>query len=266
MNNTNWVVDNSTIALYLQACKEAAEDDSKFAVFKRDPRYTPVLEHVSKEEAELFIQEMKNCDITETQWREFLDNDLLGTPRLEEFGRNYNQSTISPSTVRYIKQALDIYNFFGVIEGNIVEIGGGYGGLCKTLSVLNYFKHYSIIDLTEANALAFKYLNKFPELNNKHSHFDPEYIKNRDNTFLGSPDLVISNYAFSECSRDIQLLYYSKIIKQAHQFYFTYNNITRDNLNSEDFLRLASNDFNIHIEAEIRPAYVNYIFFGTRKH
>ena len=31
---------------YAQICKEAVEDDIKFESFKRDPRYTAILEHV----------------------------------------------------------------------------------------------------------------------------------------------------------------------------------------------------------------------------
>ena len=34
---------------YAQICKEAVEDDIKFETFKRDPRYTAILEHVPYE-------------------------------------------------------------------------------------------------------------------------------------------------------------------------------------------------------------------------
>ena len=34
---------------YAQICKEAVNDDIKFKTFKRDPRYTAILEHVPYE-------------------------------------------------------------------------------------------------------------------------------------------------------------------------------------------------------------------------
>ena len=34
---------------YAQICKEAVEDDDKFKIFKKDPRYTAILEHVPYE-------------------------------------------------------------------------------------------------------------------------------------------------------------------------------------------------------------------------
>jgi putative sugar O-methyltransferase len=45
----------------------------------------------------------------------------------------------------------------------VVEVGGGYGGLCKTLSVVCDFDEYILVDLPEAVAVQEKYLKNFPE-------------------------------------------------------------------------------------------------------
>jgi hypothetical protein len=78
-------------------------------------------------------------------------------------------------------------------------------------------------------------------------------------------DLVISNYAFSECDVKIQEFYYNTVISNAKYFYMVYNNITPYNMNWEKFKTYASKDFNIHIEEEIRSTHTNYIFYGTKK-
>ena len=44
--------------------------------------------------------------------------------------------TMSPTTIRYIKNVSDIINAFGTGMKSIVEVGGGYGGLCKVMSSL----------------------------------------------------------------------------------------------------------------------------------
>jgi hypothetical protein len=104
---------------------------------------------------------------------------------------------------------------------DIVEVGGGYGGLC--LAVHHFapkygvrINSYTICDLTNINRLQQLYLN----------HVNP-YIKvefvdaatyganiPRDNMFL------ISNYCFSEIGESHQALYQQKLlpIQQLHLF------------------------------------------------
>ena len=43
-------------------------------------------------------------------------------------------------------------------------------------------------------------------------------------------DLVISNYAFTELPREIQTVYYEKIISKSAKGYITYNDITPEEL------------------------------------
>ena len=78
-------------------------------------------------------------------------------------------------------------------------------------------------------------------------------------------DLVISTYAFSECSIDIQLLYYETILKKAKRFYMVYNNICQGNLNSEAFIQLASKDFEVTSTPEVRPSFTNFVIYGTKR-
>jgi len=258
MSNYEWNVDSYWQSDYVTACKEFVTNDSKFKNFKQDSRYKIILEHISKEESDLFISEMKDSQtLTEEQLKEFRENDLYGNPELHEydfFGK------MSPSTIRYIKNALDIFNFVGNKKiKDIVEIGGGYGGLCKTMSVLFDYDNYVLIDLPEVNALSKKYTDQFSKLNGKVSQLSFNELDKIENI-----DLVISNYAFSECSYSAQMKYYDDVVANSEYFYMVYNNITPGNMDSTKFLELASGKFHIDVEEEIRFNHKNYIYYASK--
>jgi hypothetical protein len=93
---------------------------------------------------------------------------------------------------------------------DVIEIGGGYGGLCFFLYKLSHLfnihiNSYSIFDLQEPLLLQKKYLEN---INVNGVHFttmdDLENIKK--NSFL------ISNYAYSEISLDLQKKYTEKLL------------------------------------------------------
>jgi putative sugar O-methyltransferase len=169
---------------------------------------------------------------------------------------------ISPSTIRYLKNSLDILTHFGKDSqyGSIAEIGAGYGGLCKVFSSFVNFETYTLVDLPEPSKLSKKYLSLFDDLKNKVVYTDTNSLFSFENL-----DLVISNYAFSECSKPAQIVYYNDIIKKSKRFYIVYNSITENNLSVFDFINLVGNDFTVYVEQESRPNHLNYIIYGTKK-
>lgn len=58
------------------------------------------------------------------------------------------------------------------------------------------------------------------------------HFQTLENLAQNDYDLLISNYAFSELSRDIQNLYLDKIINHSKHGYITYNDISGENLAS----------------------------------
>lgn len=255
-----WAIDESAIKKYIQSCNDFVLDDELFERFKQDPRYTPILEHVGKEESELLISEMKSKDrITQKILKSIKENDRYGSPityRYDEFGE------ISPSTIRYTKNCLDILNKFDekIEYKNVLEIGGGYGGLCKVFSSFVNFDNYYLVDLPEVSELSKKYLNNFGSIKNKINYINTENI-----TEVNNLNLVISNYAFSECSIEYQQKYYDLMISNSNLFYMVYNNFTVGNLDSSAFIELASKDFDIITEDEIRSTHNNCIIYGIKK-
>jgi putative sugar O-methyltransferase len=248
------------IDLYLEACIDFVENDDKFDAFKQDSRYTPVLEHVSHEESLTYINEMKSRDVlTQETLVSVRENDKYGNPTSYEYD---GFGTLSPSTIRYLKNSLDILDYFGVDSGydNIVEIGGGYGGLCKVFTSFVNFKKYTLFDLPEASKLSQKYLSNFDTLKNKVTFRDTNNVNQ-----LRKVDLLISNYAFSECSRQYQEEYYNKVIKSTDKFYIIYNAFTQNNIGPDEFLNLAGKTFDVHVEKEVRPTHSNVILYGIKK-
>lgn len=240
----SWEISND-IGQYLYACKLAATDDSFFSRFKQDGRYRQILEHVSLDEATQYLKEISasNSEILKHLGK-FKENDKYGSPDLYEFE---NLGKLSPTTVRYIKNTFDIVKQFDSSSiKNIVEIGGGYGGLCKTLSAVIDFENYILFDLEEANLLSKKYISKFDSIKDKVQAFTLDELSEIDGI-----DLVISNYAFSEVSLDIQNNYYDNIIKKSQNIYMVFNQISNSNMKFQHFIdKLTSDGFEVEYSCE----------------
>ena len=203
---------------YKNVCIESVNVDSKFYIFKRNPSYNGILEHVSKEQGELYL---KYLDSNFPDYKEYLEtfkgNDIYGGPLLSEYD---SVGEISPSTLRYIKVLSDIKNLFGDLNGKkIIEIGVGYGGQCFIISKYFKLKEYGLIDLDEVLSLSEKYLNKL-DIENRIININS--VSSLDEEF----DLVISNYAYSELNKELQDLYYDKVISRSKNGYLTLNFIS----------------------------------------
>jgi len=128
---------------------------------------------------------------------------------------------ISANIARYIYHALVIHKYINTkFNSNIdiLEIGGGYGGLCYWLQVFcSTINTYTIIDLEEANHLQKYYLNQVntPGIT----------ISNVDNFSKSSrPLFIISNYGYSEFNEFYQTLYKNTILKVADGGFMVWNN------------------------------------------
>ena len=252
MKNNDWgCIPQHTIDPYVEICTEAVENESTFSKFKKDPRYTSILEHVSPEQGNKYIDGISQYDIDEDLINKFKENDTVGGSSLVNYDKPYG--SISPSTLRYIKNSLDISDFYGEGQLNkIVEIGGGYGGLCKSISCLCDFDQYHIYDIDAASKLQQKYLSQF-NMDNIFFHTEIDEIK--------EVDLVVSNYAYSELNGDLQEQYYEKVIKNAKKVYMILN---KGEVDREVFLERARKDFKVKVEQVLDFWPPNgYLFYTT---
>jgi SAM-dependent methyltransferase len=203
---------------YKNVCIQAANDDEFFRIFKTNPVYNGILEHVSEEQGRLYLDYIKNNspELLENI-NSFKENDTHGGTMLSAYPEI---GEISPSTLRYIKVLSDLKNIFGNLDGKkIIEIGAGYGGQCLIINKLFKPSEYTIVDLNEASALSVRYLRE--------NNICPRIIEIQDIANLDEDfDIIISNYAYSELTKELQDLYYNKIIKRSSNGYLTYNFIS----------------------------------------
>lgn len=222
-----------------------------YSSFKGQPFFRDILEHVSLqfglEYKQLIEIEFKRCI------EEFADlikiNDSIGDP--SKF--TMDNLCISPSNLRYIYHSLLIESkiklWFNKKEIKIVEIGGGYGGLCYYIKniIKDYHINYTIVDLPNILNLQNKFLNDVQIDSRLISCFDTTNI---NETF----DLVISNYCLSEIGMENRLYYLNNLVNKCEKEFYVWN--------SRSFEGLSLNKY--HIEDE-RPQtnyeqYNKYIF------
>ena len=245
---------------YPQFCLKASLDDEIFKNFKRYKVYNEILEHVGYDLGLKYYDEIKKLDVSllkDNLITEFKKNDKVGNPILFNFNEIEN---ISGSTLRYIHVLAKLKQLFGSLNNKkICEIGVGYGGQCRILSSFFKLKSYTLIDLKPVLGLAQKYLDNYP-LNTV-----IEYKTMNELSYDKEYDLVISNYAFSEISKEFQKIYLDKVIKKSKSGFMIMNQIAPDGFEQYSQDELLNAIPNSQIIKEIPLTYhSNYIIaWGT---
>jgi putative sugar O-methyltransferase len=220
---------------YLDICRECISDENKFNNFKNNPSYTAILEHATYENGKMcieFIEKMTDFSKEiQPYLNEYKENDIYGNTK-KCFYERYGD--ISPTTLTYIYNYIKIKQAVPDIDNvkNIVEIGGGYGGQCKIISSRIKFESYTIFDLKEPTELQSKYLNLLNVKNVDCLH--PLVFNNFNNKDI---DLIISTFAWSELSKEVQLFYFNTYIKKAKHGFFRCN-LCYSGLNREEIIEL----------------------------
>jgi len=195
--------------------------------FKSDAEYRSVLEHVTPSEGSEYLKLIASkTDITLSEIIEFCKlNDSIGNPIKNE----YDGLLCSPSNLRYIFHTFLILNHIkslNLSKLDIVEVGGGYGGLCLAI---HYFakkyniiiNSYTIIDLTEAIVVQKMFLQKVdPSLKIEWEH------ANTFGSFIEKTNMfLISNYCFSELCHEYQEKYIETLFPKVSNGFMAWNGI-----------------------------------------
>jgi|MDSY01.1.fsa_nt_gb putative sugar O-methyltransferase len=201
---------------YVRVLKKISENEHFFNNFKKNIFYRQILEHTTKIQGNEYLKKItEDNPILINEIETFKDNDLIGNPNLSNYP---TIGDISPTTLRYLKVASDLKTIFkGNIGENICEIGAGYGGQFLILDKIFKIKRYNIFDLKAATLLIEKYLESF--LLNSSYECGTLNKCSFDNEF----DLVVSNYAFSEIEKTMQIKYIEKILSKSKRGYLTMN-------------------------------------------
>jgi len=197
---------------YLSLVKLSTLDESYFSKFKANKEYRKVLEHVSRGFGQNYWEIINRYASINSKLTKFITSDFCSPYRFTYPGIG----RVSSTNLRYAKIALDLEKLFGSTEMlTVIEVGVGYGGQAVAINELNGFASYRLVDLPEVQKLAQKYLKTFyPSILLKISNTSENW------------DLLISNYAFSELSREIQEDYMKKYIKKSKRGYVIFNDIT----------------------------------------
>lgn len=223
---------------YTTLVKNILEKDKSEWDFKSSKDYTQKLENLGKYYGNLYLEQlMKQFPKFFYKHKKYLievceQNDLYGKPNIRPFP---SFTTCSATNLRYILHALLILTFMTNHKINnidIIEIGGGYGGLSFFMhKIAPLFKinitSYTIIDLPEISLLQKNYLDALDMSKNMHFYNINNYNNLKKNSFL------ISNYAYSEISIELQQEYTEKILNP----YISYGFLVWNYIEIYDFIK-----------------------------
>jgi hypothetical protein len=177
---SNWQLPDVFIAQYLAACKLAAISDKAFETFRQDPHISTIIENTNKEWADKALDKMGYTPTMVRYWyTRFLIDKLLYKHRIK----------------------------------TIVEIGGGYGGMCRVMSETKDLDDYIIIDLPEVGELQNRYLKQYS--------VDATIQSGMNSIFHA--DLCISWCAWSELSLPLRKEYAEKVISKCDHIFICSN-------------------------------------------
>ena len=202
---------------YVQLCELAVANQGVFSKFRKCLEYRLILEHVTKRFGKQYLDiALRNSDVLGYYDRIKIQNSI-GDPvtfRYKKIGRT------SPTTLRYLKVLVDLIDLFGPLDNKVIsEIGVGFGGQAHAIAVNQNIEKYLLFDLPPVLELNKKFLGAVGNIDKF------EFIDGR-NPSERSSDLVISNYAFSELNREIQLMYLERVIPKAKMGYITWNELS----------------------------------------
>jgi putative sugar O-methyltransferase len=208
-------VSDSQNTSYEKTLHAIVNSNRLFGKFRRIKSYKFIVETVTYDQGKLYkerIEELASLKVGIIEAAK--ENDKIGSPltfRYPHFGK------ISPTTLRYLSVASEIQELFPhLYQPSIAEIGVGYGGQASILYDSLAFKKYSMFDLPDALRLSSKFLDKL----NKSKNIE---LDDLSSTRTKKWDLVISNYAFSELPRSLQITYVEKVLSVSQCGYLIMN-------------------------------------------
>ena len=209
-------LSDSQASFYVEQVRKLLGDEALLSNFRRKYDYREILEHVSFSLGKQYLDLIKYSmpDSYNQLLLENLRNDSFGNPYRYKYSEKL---CISPTTLRYIYTAIDIERTIGLGRNeSVVEIGVGYGGQAAVLESLYKVSNYDAFDLPEVISLANVYLKKI----NSRIRFDSRDIHRAQDKVW---DIAISNYAFSELNKDLQIRYLGSILSKTSRGYMIMN-------------------------------------------
>lgn len=210
-----WYTFQESADRYREACQRAARDDDAFAAFRQDPGVRSIVEGLPDVAGQGYLAKLEPTALFQESWHEIARNDLFGSPLTIAT----SQGPLAATSLRYAWNVCDMRQHgVELTAADVVEVGGGYGGLCRMIHAFEAPRSYTIVDLPEALELAGRYLAEYGIRPRLVSCL--EYGEEPIGTF-------VSNYALTELSKDVQHEYADRLMKRATHGYVTFNSQSR---------------------------------------
>jgi hypothetical protein len=238
---------------YSAFVSQAIVNESTFLNFRRNHHYREILEHVSYPLGLKYLNKIKSYGISTEQILPTIQIlDSVGRPRIFDYPE---LGQASPTSLRYIAISAEIqhiFNFQSPID--IAEVGVGYGGQYVALARELRVNKFMAYDLPQVQELMHRFVSRA-------TNFDvTEKIKLIDiyNLYTNAQQLFISNYAFSELPRNIQLEYLTKVASNSDCGYMIMNSgLTNYTGRTYGKLPVSTILENLPATAEIFPEWPN---------
>lgn len=225
-------IPSSIYGWYRQAIRVAIQQRPEDWTFKSDEGYRQVLEHVSEEQGKAFLDWVATTE-PNLDWdlvvRLATLNDSFGKPIQAEFP---GLGTFSPSNWRYLCHALKAWrhiNSLGLDEFDIIELGGGYGGLALFVRGLAHGRdvrlgNYTMVDLPEAAELQGQFAAACGIRAHVANGLDSDsLIWALGDGARGPTKVVVSAYAFSEFDQETRDWYVDGLIRHCEHGLIVWN-------------------------------------------
>lgn len=217
--------------------------DPREWTFKRHEDFIYMLEHVMPDMGEAYLELIESHKTYNANKELYVRlcrmNDIYGSPRRYNFEDFLYTSCTNLRYIFFSLLILDHLEKLGRTEIDIVEIGGGYGGLCFFLSNIAkvygiQIKSYSLFDLQEPLYLQEQYLSLLKVKNTNLLSLKGEHLSLSPDSFL------ISTYAFSEIEQKIRDEYVERVLPFCTHGFIAWNNIP--------FYKFIDTDFTVQDE------------------
>lgn len=197
--------------VFAKCVEEILKNEAEFTHFKRNPILNILWENLSEEEGKNSLNQIRTkAPFLLEKLDKMRENDGVGSPRVYSYE---GIGKFSPTTLRNGAIAADLFfRLNGAPGQRLIQIGAGYGGLCKIISHICNWESYTIVDLPEQLNLAKKYLELFGV--NQVIYMTPDELQED-----ASYDCALSDGAFSEFNRSYQMLFFDRIFSRAHAGY-----------------------------------------------
>ncbi len=210
----NWDKPDSDVAGFSQDCIAAATNDDAFEYFRRLPGIKQAVERPVDRGKIAWLAASYN-DWLLSQYNTVRVLDVFGKPdTCRMFGKTGRGTIVSPAAAAYAEDLAILDECFS-LNGNseiidIIEIGGGFGGMAALMAMMTTFDSYVIYDAPEPRMLQTRYLKAMEVA---------EHISHATVLEPTSSDLLISVAALSELDSEAHDAYGKALLAHADRGY-----------------------------------------------